>query len=267
MLLRRSLFIAFASLTALAASAACSESPSDVSEGTHAGGDGGNAQSGAGAGGEQTSGGAASGGTNTGAGGDSSGGDEAQSAGAAGAGGADDSGAGGSSACNVEVAEQALAVGTHVDTCSEIEHATNPPSSGPHYPVWADFGVYDFALPRGFWVHNLEHGAVVVTYNCPDGCADELTAASAWLAELGPDANCPSNAPARVLLVPDPELDVRWAASSWGFTLRADCFDAAAFSDFYVDHAGQPPAPEYFVCGTGSDLRADDAETCGANDP
>jgi hypothetical protein len=67
-----------------------------------------------------------------------------------------------------------------------------------------------------------------------------------------------------VLLVPDPKLDVRWAASSWGFTLRADCFDAAAFSDFYVKHAGQPLAPEYTLCSTGFDFRAPDADTCGA---
>jgi hypothetical protein len=193
------------------------------------------------------------GGAGSGAGGD-----------AGGAGGADLGAAGGGSACDVELALQVLAPGVHVAVCSEIQYATNPPSSGQHYPTWADFGVYDFPLPRGFWMHNLEHGAVVVTYNCPEGCADEVAAATDWHAQLNPDENCPAGAP-RVLLVPDPELDVRWAASSWGYTLRADCFDAVAFSDFTIAHAGQPPAPEYTICTPGPDLRAPGAETCGAN--
>lgn len=162
--------------------------------------------------------------------------------------------------CGAVESQQALATGTHVTACSEIAYATNPPSSGPHYPSWADYGVYDFALPRGYWMHNLEHGSVVVSYNCADGCAAELAAAKSWLTGLEPDAACAGQTP-RVLLVPDPLLDVRWAASSWGFTLRAECFDAEAFSDFYVSHAGQLPAPEAAICVTGSDFRTDGA--CG----
>lgn len=169
-------------------------------------------------------------------------------------------GAGGVDACGATVAAQALATGIHVTACSDIVYATNPPSSGEHYPTWADYGFYEFALPRGYWVHNLEHGSVVVTYNCEDGCAEELAAAKTWLASLAPDGLCAGQTP-RVLLVPDPLLDVRWAASSWGYTLRADCFDAEAFSDFYVGHAGQAPAPEAAVCVTGMDFRADGA--CG----
>jgi hypothetical protein len=165
--------------------------------------------------------------------------------------------------CAVVVQQQALAAGIHVAACSAIDYATNPPSSGEHYPIWADFGAYDFPLPRGYWVHNLEHGAVVVTYNCPLGCADEVARASAWLAQLAPDAACAAG-PARALLVPDPKLDVRWAASSWGFTLRAPCFDKAEFTDFYLKHVGQPLAPEAALCGTGVDFRADGADTCGA---
>jgi hypothetical protein len=181
----------------------------------------------------------------------------------AGAGAGGTSEAGGAGACQTIVQPQTLAAGVHVAVCSELSYATNPPSSGEHYGTWADFGVYDFPLPRGYWVHNLEHGAVVVTYNCPDGCADEVAAAAAWLGGLAPDAACPAGPP-RVLLVPDPELDVRWGASAWGFTARSDCFDAAAFSDFYVSHGGQLPAPEWMLCGAGVDFRADGANTCGA---
>jgi hypothetical protein len=113
-------------------------------------------------------------------------------------------------------------------------------------------------------MHNLEHGAVVVSYHCAAGCADDLAAAQAWLATLKPDAGCEPASRPRVLLLPDPELDVAWAASAWGYTLRADCFDPEVFSSFYVAHAGQPPAPEAVLCGSGFDFRADGVDTCGA---
>jgi hypothetical protein len=184
--------------------------------------------------------------------------------GASGASGKADGGEGGSGVCGAVEKQEALAEAGHVVECMPLDYATNPPSSGPHYPTWADFGQYEFALPRGFWVHNLEHGAVVVTYRCEDGCEEDLAAARAWLTSLKPDAGCDASGPARVLLIPDPKLDVRWAASAWGYTLRAACFDAATFSAFYEAHAGQPPAPEASLCGTGFDFRPDGTETCGA---
>jgi hypothetical protein len=231
-------------------------------DGASASGGGGDAPNGSGgsAAGEQSAAGTPSGAS---AGMPSDGGAPAAAGAGADAAGTGSTDLGGAGACEPVVAEQALADGIHVAACSVIAYATNPPSSGQHYGTWADFGEYDFALPRGYWVHNLEHGAVVVTYHCPEGCDDELAAARAWLAGLAPDANCPSGTP-RVLLVPDPELDVRWAASSWGFTLRSDCFDAEAFSEFYVNHAGQMPAPEWMLCGSGFDFRAEGTNTCGA---
>lgn len=239
-------------------------------------GAGSGAESGATAGGASGSNGAggsnagdeAGGSSTSGRGGDASGGDAASGSANGGAGASSMAGeggsvsaggAGGSGECQAVEKEQALAAGVHVEACSDISHATNPPSSGQHYPVWADYGAYDFALPRGYWVHNLEHGSVVVTYSCQD-CAAEVTAAKAWLAALEPDAACASGPP-RVLLLPDPALDVRWAASSWGFTLRANCFDPEAFSDFYLKHAGQAPAPEAAICATGTNFRASGA--CG----
>jgi hypothetical protein len=177
-------------------------------------------------------------------------------------GGAGQGSSGASGDCEAVVAQHELSPGIHVAACTAIDYATNPPSSGEHYPTWADYGVYDFALPRGYWVHNLEHGSVVVTYNC-SACDSEIAAAKAWLAQLSPDAACPGGTP-RVLLVPDPQLDVAWAASSWGFTLRAECFDPEAFSEFYVSHAGQPPAPESSICTSGFDFRTPGADVCGA---
>jgi Protein of unknown function (DUF3105) len=143
---------------------------------------------------------------------------------------------------------------THVAVCSQVSYPDNPPAGGYHYPVWAAFQSYSFPVPRGFWVHDLEHGAIVFSYNCcasSAGCADEVAQVQALIDGLPADPECSSPTPRRAVLTPDPLLDVRWGVSAWGFTLRADCVDEQSFRQFYLDHFGQ--GPEDF-CDPGSDF-------------
>jgi hypothetical protein len=124
----------------------------------------------------------------------------------------------------------------HIACTSPATYLTVPPSSGNHYPTWPAADTYDAPIPWGHLVHFMEHGGVVIAYNCgAAGCADEVARAQTLVAAVA-DAAC---SPARVILVPDPTLDVRWAAAAWTWTLRAPCFDAAAFSQFVVDHLGR----------------------------
>src|SRR5579883_1956952 len=59
----------------------------------------------------------------------------------------------------------------HVTEGSAINYRHNPPASGPHYPAPKDWGIYTTTIAPGYWVHNLEHGGVVVLYDCPAGCS------------------------------------------------------------------------------------------------
>src|SRR5574337_1184611 len=43
---------------------------------------------------------------------------------------------------------------------------SNPPTSGPHYATPAEAGFYDAAPPDEQLVHDLEHGYVIIWYNC-----------------------------------------------------------------------------------------------------
>jgi len=143
---------------------------------------------------------------------------------------------------------------THVAVCSQITYPDNPPAGGSHYPVWAAFQSYPFPVPRGFWVHDLEHGAVVFSYNCAVSsadCAAEVARVQALIDSLPADPACSAPTPRRVVLTPDPLLDVRWGVSAWGFNLRADCVDAPRFRQFYLNHSGH--GPEDF-CDPGSDF-------------
>jgi hypothetical protein len=150
--------------------------------------------------------------------------------------------------CEAMIEEHPITGQTHRAECSPLDFATNPPCEGDHYGRWAAHGIYEVPLPRGFWVHNLEHGAVVFSYNCDD-CAEEIEAARAAVTQAPDDPAC--GAP-RLILTPDPLLDVGWAASAWGFTLRASCFEPEVFTAFYADRRGHGAEA---VCSSGIELR------------
>jgi hypothetical protein len=156
-------------------------------------------------------------------------------------------------ACNVETSDPPNEGANHTPACQPVQFASNPPSSGTHYPSWPAFRAYDKPVPWGFLVHGLEHGAVVLAYNCPDGCAADIASAKAVM-QATPARAC-GRPP--VILTPDPTLTVRFAASAWGHILRASCFDKAAFSAFIANHANH--GPEFFE----NDCGALDQEAAG----
>jgi hypothetical protein len=56
----------------------------------------------------------------------------------------------------------------HLRTASDAHEPYNsdPPTSGPHLPYIAPWGVHTRPIQRELQVHNLEDGGVVVQYNC-----------------------------------------------------------------------------------------------------
>nr|XP_018906401.1 PREDICTED: uncharacterized protein LOC109036564 [Bemisia tabaci] len=52
----------------------------------------------------------------------------------------------------------------HLCMNEKIEYDTNIPMFGNHRPAWAKWGEYVF-LPKQRWLHNLEHGAIVMLYH------------------------------------------------------------------------------------------------------
>lgn len=148
--------------------------------------------------------------------------------------------------CEVQTATPEDEGGAHVAACSAISPRTRPPASGPHYGTWPVFRAYDKPVPWGFLLHGLEHGAVVIAYNCPEGCADEVAAAKAMIAKLPRKPACPT---ASVILTPDPTLDTRFAASAWRRILRARCFDRERFAQFVMRHVDLGPERFATDCG------------------
>lgn len=102
----------------------------------------------------------------------------------------------------------------HVQTLAEPHppYNSDPPTSGPHLPYLAPWGVHTAPIARELQVHNLEDGGVLVQYHCPEGCPDLVE-------KLKPIV---SRHEKHVILAPYPGMDKRIALTAWG---RIDKFD------------------------------------------
>lgn len=122
--------------------------------------------------------------------------------------------------------EETVKVSSMLHKPEPIEYTDLPPAGGDHAVCWTKFGVHKDEAPDERWVHNLEHGAVVFLHNCPDGCASELSRLGALI-----------NGRTFALVMPYAALRTRFAAVAWGKRLLSECFDEAAFVQFYEDNA------------------------------
>jgi hypothetical protein len=151
-------------------------------------------------------------------------------------------------ACSVSVTGWADEGHDHVAIDTPVIYCTKPPSSGPHYPFWASFRSYPAPFAYGYLVHSMEHGAVVIFYKCAKASDCPAVAASLQAIidarpvdplcidpDAGGDAD-PSLPKRRIILMPDPTLDVPIAASAWQWTYRAGCVDATTLNAFLDAH-------------------------------
>lgn len=113
---------------------------------------------------------------------------------------------------------------------------SNPGTSGPHTPYTAPWGVHEKPVPQEVFIHNMEHGGVIIGYNCPQGCPD----LAEELSEYADDHDL-------VIVAPNPGLDSPIVLAAWTHTLSLERMDDAGreairrfFESFYgIDH--HPP--------------------------
>lgn len=144
--------------------------------------------------------------------------------------------------CHVQIEQPALMSSfAHVPIGTTVDWDSNPPSSGPHYPIWASFQAYTSPVPRGYYVHDLEHGAIVFLYNCGSaGCPDVVAKLQAASDSLPDDPLCAGQgARVRTVITPDPLIPTRVAAAAWGWIYLADCADLPTLEQFAKAHYGQ----------------------------
>jgi hypothetical protein len=122
---------------------------------------------------------------------------------------------------------------THVT--GKVKYKTNPPTSGNHYPIPQDDGVYTKTPPITHLVHTLEHGRVEIQY--------KPTIAPRRLAQLGGLYN---EDKAYTVLFPNADMPYTVAVAAWGHLagckkVTDETFDVIrAFKQRYLGAAPEP---------------------------
>ena len=157
----------------------------------------------------------------------------------------------------------------HVADTTSVTYNSNPPTSGSHFEVWAKRGAYSNVIADGYLIHSLEHGYVIISYNCASKEeSKEFASASAGLftiAKLKPDSKMSAftseNPPAqeiglpesfqsdsckkiveqlsvflkdfdRVIIVPRPQMESKIAVTAWNRIDTMDSFDEERIRSF-----------------------------------
>ena len=99
-------------------------------------------------------------------------------------------------------------------------------------------------MPEG-WVHNLEHGAMVVLYRCPEGCGTDAQAALSGLqAQLPASPLCGLPPGSNVVVTRFDQMPTPYAAIVWGRVYFLQTLDVAAITSFYAQSADRAPEPQ-----------------------
>ena len=153
----------------------------------------------------------------------------------------------------------------HVQVGDKVTYPVCPPASGKHVnkvgfgPLKPQvYGPDDQSLPNG-WVHNLEHGGLVLLYSCDKGACDDAGIAALQDLRRPPSPTARSATSRRAPSGPSwpgssrcPRSTRRWSGTA---SLYLDTLDAAEVYDFYLRYGERvsdgrfvaPPEPQCAV--------------------
>jgi hypothetical protein len=118
-------------------------------------------------------------------------------------------------------AESAL----HIESGS-ISYEQSPPSSGDHRPQWARWGAYENLSPKR-WLHNIEHGGIVVLYR--EGLPDsDYQVILNFLKEYP----VKEEGSLRWILTPYPDLKSPVALITWQWRMFLECWNESDINNF-----------------------------------
>ena len=112
------------------------------------------------------------------------------------------------------------------ETTPHEPYNSDPPTSGPHLPYIAPWGLHTRPIPRELQVHNLEDGGVLVQYNCE--CPDIVDRLRSIVTKYD----------RHVILAPYPDMKSRIALTAWTRIETMDKLDEARVSRFIDAYRG-----------------------------
>ncbi|MES2209357.1 MAG: DUF3105 domain-containing protein [Chloroflexota bacterium] len=137
--------------------------------------------------------------------------------------------------------EAAIEAGrNHIAQGAPLAQRNQPPSSGPHYASRASYGLSVVPIPPGNWIHALEHGGIVVLYQCADQGACESIGRELEGSVYRNATNGRFGEP-KLVVTPYQDMPAPITAVAWGRTLELQSVDSAAILAFYDRYVDRGP--------------------------
>lgn len=108
-----------------------------------------------------------------------------------------------------------------------------PPTSGPHVPWLARWGLHRIPIPWEVQVHNLEDGGVILHYRCDQPCPETVDILQRFVAGY----------PGQVIVAPEPRLSTPFALTAWERMASLDRFDEDFIRRFIEAYRGRDHHP------------------------
>ena len=120
----------------------------------------------------------------------------------------------------------------HVAQGTAITYQSDPPTSGPHYPIPTSPGFYDAPQLPGNLVHALEHGNIVIYYDQPT--PDTMETLKEWARHF-------TDPWGGIVVTPRSGLGKEVILTAWRRILREQSFNANAAAAFIERYRGHGP--------------------------
>jgi hypothetical protein len=151
------------------------------------------------------------------------------------------------SAFRTPIGEQIVATGdgVHLSPGQPLpQYSTNPPTSGPHYNATLGSGFYDeddpwtepFQNAPGYIVHSMEHGYVVMWYNCSVVSEAECSSLKENIQAVIEAEN-----QFKIIGFPITTTSQPLVLTSWGYILEMDSWDGELVSTFVDRNRNNAP--------------------------
>lgn len=164
----------------------------------------------------------------------------------------------------------------HVQIGTEVAYGANPPTSGNHYAQWTKWGAYDAPKDDRNLVHSLEHGYVILSYDCDNAptsfnliprvfaqldpkpmevatkSAEQIASAKSALSDNFKSEQCQQlineltkvyndKGRSRLIVVPRPNMVSSIALTAWRRMEKMNNFDEARIKSFIDGLINQGP--------------------------
>ena len=134
----------------------------------------------------------------------------------------------------------------HIDKgARHANYNSTPPTSGPHWNLPGEapvgWGIFSEPIPNEGQIHNLEHGGVMIQYNCRD-CPELVEQLEGFYESWWPANKLPlfPNS-SKIVVAPYYDMSSKIALTAWGRIDTMDAFDEARIIRFIEAWRGKGP--------------------------